>query len=350
MIIGHQKQRNFLRKAAESKRFSHAYLFAGQEKLGKKTLALEWVSFLLGQSARQNFKEGEESKLSSSAERSEAGDERSSATPFATAREGKHPDLIFITPEKKEIQISQIRDLIWRLSLKPCLAPLKTAIIDSAHLMNQEAQTSLLKTLEEPKGETLLILISDKAQYLFPTILSRVQIIKFNSVKKEEIKNYLLNQGISEKESEEISDIALGRPGVALDLISNKEKLANFSQRIRELNKISNSPFYFRFQYVKNLVKEDLENIKDTLDIWLNYSRSILLSRFFPVKPKEGEALFACRASKGSEVEEESEALFAECSTIKIKNIINHIQTTKLLLSNTNINTRLALERLMLEL
>ncbi|MDP2967555.1 MAG: hypothetical protein Q8N87_04075 [bacterium] len=340
MIIGHQKQRNFLRKAAESKRFSHAYLFAGQEKLGKKTLALEWVSFLLGQSARQNFKEGEESKLSSS--------------PFATAREGKHPDLIFITPEKKEIQISQIRDLIWRLSLKPCLAPLKTAIIDNAHLMNQEAQTSLLKTLEEPKGETLLILISDKAQYLFPTILSRVQIIKFNSVKKEEIKNYLLNQGISEKETEEISDIALGRPGVALDLISNKEKLANFSQRIRELNKISNSPFYFRFQYVKNLVKEDkssfppslslhkssvaedLENIKDTLDIWLNYFRSILLSRFFPVKPKEGE--------------EESEALFAEYSTIKIKNIINYIQTTKLLLSNTNINTRLALERLMLEL
>jgi DNA polymerase-3 subunit delta' len=341
MIIGHQKQRNFLRRAAETKRFSHAYLFSGQEKLGKKTLALEWVSSLLGQSARQNFKEG------------------------------KHPDLIFITPEKKEIQISQIRDLIWRLSLKPCLAPLKIAIIDSAHLMNQEAQTSLLKTLEEPKGETLLILISDKAQYLFPTILSRVQIIKFNSVKKEEIKNYLLNQGISEKETEEISDIALGRPGVALDLISDKEKLENFSQRIRELNKISNSPFYFRFQYVKNLVKEDkssfpsslslrkssvaedLENIKYTLDIWLNYFRSILLSRFSPsfreakAKVKMRTKFSSLPASPSLQPKDEN---FSKYSTIKIKNIINHIQTTKLLLSNTNINTRLALETLTLEL
>jgi len=324
MIIGHQKQRNFLRKAAESKRFSHAYLFAGQEKLGKKTLALEWVSFLLGNTASQNFKEG------------------------------KHPDLILITPEKKEIQISQIRDLIWRLSLKPSLAPLKTAIIDSAHLMNQEAQTSLLKTLEEPKGETLLILISDKTQYLFPTILSRVQIIKFNSVKKEEIKNYLLNQGISEQVAEEISDIALGRPGVALDLISNKEKLANFSQRIRELNKISNSPFYFRFQYVKNLA-EDLENIKDTLDIWLNYFRSILLSRFSPsfreARAKKVNFLLSPSLSLGkAKVVEEDEAILDKYSTIKIKNIINYIQTTKLLLSNTNINTRLALETLMLEL
>jgi len=300
-IIGHQKQLNFLREAAESRSFSHAYLFAGQEKLGKRTLALELASLFLKQDIQA---------LS------------------------HHPDLIFIQSQKKEIQISQIRDLIWRLSLKPSLAPLKTAIIDNAHLMNQEAQTSLLKTLEEPKGETLLILISDQASYLFPTILSRVQIIKFNSVKKEEIKNYLASRGISEKEAEEISTLALGRPGVALDLISGKKKLANLNQRIKELNEISNSPFYFRFQYVKNLVKEDLGNIKDVLDIWLNYFRSALLSRFC----SPGLSLWL------------PDKNFEKYPIRKLKNIINHIQTTKLLLSNTNINTRLALERLMLEL
>jgi len=316
MIIGHQKQWNFLKKAAESKRFSHAYLFAGQEKLGKKTLALEWVSFLT------------EPRL-----RGEGGKENLSSSPL-----NNHPDFTFIRPETKEIQISQIRNLIWKLSLKPSLSSLKTAIIDNAHLMNQEAQTSLLKTLEEPRGNALLILISDKAQYLFPTILSRVQIIKFNSVKKEEIKNYLLNQGISEKETEEISDIALGRPGIALDLISDKKKLENFTQRITEFNKISNSPFCLRFQYVKNLVKEDLENIEDALDIWLSYLRSILLSRFNPrfVSQKLG--------GEGDEI------LFFKYPIIKIKNIINRIQTTKFLLSNTNINPRLALEALMIEL
>ena len=322
MLIGHQKQWNFLRKAAETKRFSHAYLFCGQEKLGKKTLALEWISFLFGQDV-QNLT--------------------------------NHPDVVFIEPQVKEIQISQIRDLIWRLSLKPSLAPLKVAIIDNAHLMNQEAQTSLLKTLEEPRGEALLILISDKAQYLFPTILSRVQIIKFNSVKKEEIKNYLLGQGVSEKETEEISEIALGRPGVALDLSSGKEKLENFTQRITELNKISNSPFYLRFQYAKNLA-EDLESIKDILDIWLNYFRSILLSRFSPSfdetkrEVKRDLSLSTPSPAKRGEGGEGDEVLFSKYPTTKIKNIINRIQTTKFLLSNTNINSRLALETLMLEI
>lgn len=314
MIIGHQKQWNFLKKVAETKRFSHAYLFSGQEKLGKKTLALKWISFLFG------FEE-----------------DKSSSLPSAFAREQNaplrnHPDLIFIEPQSKEIQILQIRDLTRRLSLKPSISPIKAAIIDNAHLMNEAAQTSLLKTLEEPKGDTLLILISDKAQVLFPTILSRVQTIKFNSVKKEEIKNYLLTelpkeargkkrfisstgQGISEKETEKIVEIASGRPGVALTFCSDKEKLESFNKKIAELNKISNSPLYFRFQYVKNLA-ENIENIKDALDIWLYYYRNILLKQ----------------------------------PTMKLKNIINHIQTTKFLLSNTNLNPRLALERLMLEL
>ena len=140
-----------------------------------------------------------------------------------------------------------------------------------------------------------------------------------------------------------------------MDFSSGKEKLENFTQRIADLNKISNSPFYFRFQYVKNLVKEDkssfppsprpalrgrgsvaedLENIKDTLDIWLNYFRSILLSRFLPASPSL----------------QPKDENFDKYSTIKIKNIINHIQTTKFLLSSTNINTKLALERLILEM
>ena len=143
MLIGHQKQREFLEKTAKSGKLPHAYLFSGQEKLGKKTLALELASFLIG--LPQDKNKNHFSPLNSH---------------YLT---NNHPDFIFIEPKqpdssksltaKKEIYILQIKDLIKRISLRPSLSKLKVAIIDNAHLMNQEAQTCLLKTLEEPKGK-----------------------------------------------------------------------------------------------------------------------------------------------------------------------------------------------------
>src|SRR4030042_3169271 len=164
MLIGHQKQWQYLKKLAESDKLAHAYLFCGQEKLGKKTIAVEFVKWL--------FKDD--------------------------VIKRQHPDFIFIEPVKKEIQISQIRECIWRLSLKPSVAPFKIAIIDEAHCLNQEAQSSLLKTLEEPKGQTILFLITEYPEGLFSTIVSRCQTLKFYPVKKEEIENYLRSQKISE--------------------------------------------------------------------------------------------------------------------------------------------------------
>ncbi len=297
-IIGHQKQWEFLKKAANTGKISHAYLFTGQEKLGKKTMALEWISLLFGQTPNQDF----------------GG--------------VQHPDLLCIQPEDKEIQIGQIRELIWKLSLKPYSAPFKAVIIDQAHSMNQEAQTSILKTLEEPKGKTFLILITEYPEHLFSTIRSRVETLKFYPVKKEEIKNYLKKQGISEKDSEEISKISMGKPGIALDFISNPQKINLFQEKVKELNKVLNSEMAFRFQYAKDLSQE--ENLSEVLNIWLNYFRNILLSHL--------------------NLQKKWVSLTKEYSLEKLKNILNLIQNTKFLISTTNINTRLALEILMLEL
>jgi len=287
MIIGHQKQWDFLSKATETTRFSHAYLFSGLEKLGKRTLALELVSFLF----RQDVK-----KLNS------------------------HPDMIFIEPQAKEIKISQIKDLIWRLSLRPSLARTKVAIIDNAHLMNQEAQTCLLKTLEEPKGNTLLILVTDKIQELFPTILSRVQTIKFYPVNDEEIKDYLKKQQIAEKDLEEISEISAGRPGVAVDFVEDKQKINIFRERIKEIEKISKADLTFRFQYVKDL-SENLQQTRELLDVWTSYFRGKLINAVGDQRP-----------------------------TLGLRKILNFLQKTNFLISSTNVNPRLALETLMIEL
>lgn len=288
--IGHQKQREFLKKTIQKGTFSHAYLFSGQEKLGKKKIALETVSLLLG-----------------------------------IDTEKQHPDLMIIEPSEGEIKIGQIRDLIFWLSLKPYSGQFKGAIIDSAQLMNKDAQTALLKTLEEPKGRTVLILISENSEHLLPAILSRVQTIKFYPIKNEEIKKYLKSQNTSENKIEEIAKISLGRPGVAVEYILDPKKLEFFEEKIKELNKISKSELSFRFQFAKDL-SENLQEIKETLDAWTIYFRGTLMEKIISSKP-------------GSDI----------LGIKKLRKILSLIQSTKFLILTTNASARLALETLMLE-
>lgn len=286
MIVGHQKQWEFLKKSAETGKISHAYLFSGQEKLGKKKIALEWISL------------------------------------FFKAPLLNHPDFILIQPINKEIQISQIRDLNWRLSLKPSIAPLKAAIIDQAHLMNTESQNSLLKTLEEPKGKTVLILITEAPELLLPTILSRCQIIKFYPVKKEEIENYLKGQGMREEESQLISKISQGRPGVAIDFLREPKKLKEREELLNELIRLTKTDLTSRFQYAKTISKT--ANLKEILNLWLFYFREKLISNL---------------NSKGE-----------PWKIGKLVKILEKIQNINFLISTTNVNPRLALEILMIEL
>jgi len=291
MILGHKKQWELLKRTASAENLSHAYLFCGQEKLGKRTLALKWISSLLGQELQNGF----------------------------------HPDLLLVEPKGKEIQISQIRELIWKLSLKPYSAPLRTALIDQAHTMNQEAQTSLLKTLEEPRGRAVLILVSEYPEYLFPTILSRVETVKFYPVENKEIEKYLKLQNVPEELFKNISEISLGRPGRVVDLVSDFKKIDSFQEKIKELDKISNADLAFRFQYAKKLA-EDLQGAKENLDIWLGYFRSALLKNV--------------RGENGS----------CKHSSFKLKKILKLIQNTKYILSTTNVNPKLALEVLLMEI
>ena len=298
MLIGHQKQWQFLKKSAKSGKISHAYLFSGPEHLGKKKIALEFVKLI---NEWQGPAEG------------------------GRVVGGWSPDLILIAPQQGgEIQISQIKELIQKLSLKSYSAPFKCAILDKAHLMNQEAQNCFLKTLEEPKGKTLLILITESPEMLFPTIRSRCEIIKFFPVKAAEIENYLENQGISRKESAQIIKLSMGRPGLAIDFISDPQKLENQKRIIKELIEISKSDLSFRFQYVRDLSKNP--NLKEILEVWLFYFRSILLGSLTPKFKSPGY------------------------TPPRLKNILKKIQSTIFLISNTNINSRLALEILMLEL
>lgn len=304
-IVGHHHIWELLVKSNRAGKVSHAYLFSGPDKVGKKTLALEFIKLLNCQ--EKNVK-------------------RKPCQRCFSCREIENkvsPDLILIEAQKKEIQISQIRDLRWKLSLEPYSNVFKSAIIDDAHLMNKEAQSALLKTLEEPRGKTVIILITSFPELLLPTIVSRTEKIRFSFASQREMKEYLLEKNVHPQLIEKILSFSFGRPGEAIEILSNPDKLKKADQKIKDLERLINSSIGERFRYAEN-ESQDSNQLKETLDIWLRYFRNKL---YFSLKtPSEKKSL------------------------AKYKKIINLIQDTNLLLFRTEVNKKLALEILLLEL
>jgi DNA polymerase-3 subunit delta' len=150
-IRGHKRQLEFLSKALERGKLAHAYTFAGPDGIGKKMIARELARELL-KSEGNNFQ----------------------------------PDLLEIDGSEG-IKIEQIRELIYKLSLKPYQAKYKVAIIDMAENMTTEAANALLKSLEEPKEYTIIILITNNPNRLPKTILSRTQKITFGPLENSEV-------------------------------------------------------------------------------------------------------------------------------------------------------------------
>lgn len=201
----HEKQWQFLTKSAELGKLPHALLFYGQEKLGKEALAVKFAEHLVGLNNQADF--------------------------------------ISITAPS----IAQVRELIGKLSFKPYLAEHKVAVINQAHLMKRDAQNCFLKFLEEPTDKTLLILVTEYPSTLLPTILSRVQKIRFFPSKDFKIEN-----------SEEI---------------------------VSDLIKLKKSDLAYKFQYAKKITaKDSTADIKEILNTWLRYFRKELLSSSSPEK------------------------------------------------------------------
>jgi len=221
MIIGHQKQITFLKKILNSGKIPHALLFSGPEKIGKKKVAFEFASWILGENI------------------------------FS------HPDFLFIEPKENSIQIDQIRDLIWKIELKPFVAKKKIAILDKAHLMTKEAQNCFLKTLEEPPKDSIIILVSSFPALLLSTIISRCQKIRFFPPKRDEIEKFLKEKGISKKEREKILKICRGKVGLVFDILE-KGKLKEIEEMEKNLEKFEKMSLFEKFEFLKQLKEEKI--------------------------------------------------------------------------------------------
>ncbi|MCL2918700.1 DNA polymerase III subunit delta' [Shewanella litorisediminis] len=109
---------------------------------------------------------------------------------------GNHPDFYPIKADGFQIKIDQIRELIGRLSTTAQQGGRRVAVIEAAERMNTASANALLKTLEEPGANTLIILHSNTPTRLLPTLQSRCQKLAFVAPNQRQIADWLTDQGL----------------------------------------------------------------------------------------------------------------------------------------------------------
>lgn len=249
-IKGQDKQLGLLRNYMAEGRISGGYLFSGPEGIGKK-LAAKTLAKALNCPEKEN----------------DACDKCPSCSKIEN---NQHPDIHIVGTESDEIKIDDIRQLQREINFRPYEAKFKVFIIDNAHTLNPEASNALLKILEEPPKNSLIILISDKPALLFKTITSRCKSVQFSPLKREGLKK-LLQQDyhLGEKEAHFLAYFSEGRIGSALrlkdtDMLTEKNSVIDkFSSR----HGLDSA----------NLLKLSRQQVRDELNIMASWFRDIYL-------------------------------------------------------------------------
>ncbi|WP_457624272.1 DNA polymerase III subunit delta' [Persephonella sp.] len=184
-IIGHEETKKLIRQYLDRNYSSYSFLFEGKDCIGKKMVALLTArAYLCEKDYGFGCRECSSCKMADNTIQGIYGEET----------QNPHPDIMVVSPER-EIKIDQIRQVINFLKLKKK----KAVIIEKAEKMNVEASNALLKTLEEPPENSLLILTTSNQNRLLPTIVSRCKKIRFRPLKAEEITQILTLKNAEEK-------------------------------------------------------------------------------------------------------------------------------------------------------
>ncbi len=196
-LLGQEKAKRLLRRSLAAGRIPHAYIFKGPEGVGKKM-------FARGVAAALNCRDVNVVGACGLC---------SSCKKFRTLN---HPDFMVVRPEKGVIKIDQIRRLTRELSYPPYESALRVVVIEDVQAMRREAANSLLKTLEEPPENNLLILTAEASQEILPTLTSRCQVIPFSQLSIDDTTTILVSRGMDRETAVLLARLAEGSPGKAL--------------------------------------------------------------------------------------------------------------------------------------
>ena len=239
----------------------HAYLITGPQGVGRRTLALR---FAQGLNCQKPPVPGQPCRTCSACKRIEAM---------------QHPDLSVVQAEHEGevLRIDQVRELQHSLALAPYEARYRVALILRFEEAHASAANAMLKTLEEPPVQVVIILTAKSVENLLPTIVSRCEVIRLRPLSLEETSLGLQSmRGVPAETADQLAHISGGRPGYALRLYTQPYLLEQRRSFIEELVQLLASSrrerFAFAYTHLNN--KDDL---RSELQVWLTFWRDVLI-------------------------------------------------------------------------
>lgn len=257
-IIGHEQEIAHLKRAIETGKVSHAYIFSGDKGAGKNRLAQAFAETL------QCTGEGERPcGVCHSCRQAESGN---------------HPDIITIQHEKPTtIGVEDVREqLTGDVQIRPYSGRYKIYIIPDAEKMTVQAQNAILKTIEEPPEYAVILLLTTNEQIFLDTIRSRCVTLALKPVPDERIKNYLMEQfQVPDYQADICVAFAQGNVGKAARLASSEDFFAIKASAMRLIRGIGKMEISELIEYVRE-VQEYKVSIQDYLDILALWYRDMV--------------------------------------------------------------------------
>jgi DNA polymerase-3 subunit delta' len=252
---------------------------------------------------------------------------------------GNHPDMLYSEQDASTgaLRIDALRAVMRGLAMKPFEARYRIAIFEAFDQAQPRAQDALLKTLEEPPPNALLILMTSRVEALLPTILSRSQLIGLRPVSLAMVRDVLVERwGADRDHAELLARLSGGRIGWAIRALQDETLLQSRESSLDLLEDIIGRDRAGRFDLAQDLGKDKLA-LGPLLELWQTYWRDLLLLvRESHVPPANSDRLvnlqqFAIRLSA-------DEVLAALNATRTLLDLLRY-----------NINLRLALEVMFLD-
>jgi DNA polymerase-3 subunit delta' len=262
-LTGHSRAVGLLRQSLESGQLSHAYLFVGPAHVGKYTLALNLAQAVNCASADPPCQE---------------------CAPCRRIAAAKHADVNVVdllSVEKKEIGIRQVAEMQTAAHLPPFEGRYKVFIFDRAEMLSHEAANSLLKTLEEPPPQVLIILLTARESALLPTIASRCQRVELRPLPAATVREALMaDHHVAPDRADLLARLSGGCPGWAALALRDEGVLAEREERLAVFSRLCDAGTHDRLAYAADLAgmfSKGRDRVADTLSAWLLWWRDVML-------------------------------------------------------------------------
>jgi len=271
-VIGQTRAVSLLQRSLEIGSLAHAYLLVGPAHVGKMTLALNLAQALNCQASELPCGQCASCQRVASAKHSDV-------QIIGLSHDGDSAE----AKPRAEISIDQIRQIQHSASLPPFEGRCKVFIIDGAELLSTEAANCLLKTLEEPVGKVVFILLTTNERLLPATVISRCQRLELLPLAVTELEAALNSSwGIEPRKAKLLARLSHGCLGWAVSAALDDSLLHQRAEWLDGLLAIIDADWEERFAYAAQLVAQFSQNrglVQERLNLWLDWWRDLLLVR-----------------------------------------------------------------------